>query len=325
MELKRIHGRTLPETLARVERECGRDALVVETRRARDGYVVVAAAPGRAPAAPRTAPAPVRWTRGFRPLAERASAFGLSAAVLGAVERALLGTRVDLGRAGDPALGGVAARVLGALVPVRRLDRATDRVLALAGPTGVGKTTTLAKLAAACIAAGERVAVVTIDTWRIAAAEQLRAYAEMLSVPFTVALTPQELRRAVDAAAGADRILIDTAGRSPADGAALATLAGTLRASAATTLLCLPAGCRRADAGAMLGAYAPLAPGALVVTKWDETLAPGELLALAIERGLPITHLTIGQQVPQDLLVADARMLAAAAFGLDEALVAELL
>ncbi len=326
MQLERIHGRTLQDAMAQVAARCGTDALVVETRRVRDGYVIVAARP--APPVRTAAPsqAPASWSRGFRPLAERGLAFGLAPDVLLALERALRGTRVDLSKPGDPALGSVAARILRALIPVQELALPQARVLALAGPTGVGKTTTLAKIAARCIrAGGERVAIVTLDTFRIAAVEQLRAYAEMLGAPCEVVLTPQDLRRAVAAHAKADRILIDTTGRSPFDRDALAGLAGFLQVARPQTLLCVPAGTRRADAIATIDAYAGLAPAALVLTKWDETRVPGEVLSLAIERGLPLSHLTIGQEVPDDLVVADAGAIAAAVFGLEEACALEVL
>ncbi|MFO1076181.1 MAG: hypothetical protein U1E73_00480 [Planctomycetota bacterium] len=328
MLLKRIEGKTLPEALARVRTECGDDALVVETRQARSGYVVVAmkretALPrdqaGR-PAAP-TAATLSKWTRGFRPLAEKAIDFGLSDALLGAVERALLGTRVDLSRPGDPALPAIATRVLGGLV---RTTAAIDgpagdgpRVLALVGPTGVGKTTTLAKLAARAKSRGERIAIVTIDTFRVAAVEQLRAFAEMLDVPFTVAFTPSDLRRAVHQHRDCDRILVDTTGRSPHDTDALPQLEATLQAAAAGAVLCLAAGTRARDAAIVLDAFDRLPIEGVCVTKWDETVVPGEAVAAVAERGLPLSHLCIGQDVPADIVGADGAAIAAAAFDLE--------
>jgi hypothetical protein len=135
---------------------------------------------------------------GFAALAERALAFGLSATVLRAVEDAMLGTKVNLARAVDPAVAGIAARILKALIKVEDSSAPAFRVTALLGPTGVGKTTTLAKLAArAQRERGETVAIVTVDTYRVAAVEQLRAYADMLAAPFEVAFTPLDLKRAL--------------------------------------------------------------------------------------------------------------------------------
>jgi flagellar biosynthesis protein FlhF len=325
MLLKRFEAKTLPQALERVRAECGDDALVVETRPVRGGYLVVAARPDSTPPRPRdqaaALPLLARWTRGFQPLADKAADFGLSTNVLQAVEKALLGTRVDLSRPGDPALPGLASRVLGALVRTEsRVETAGSfRTLAVVGPTGVGKTTTLAKLAARAKERGESVAIVTLDTYRMAAVEQLRAFADLMAVPFEVAFTPTDLRRLLQRHAGCDRILIDTTGRSPRDRDAMPMLEGNLRAAGAATLLCLAAGTRARDCRVVLDAYEPLGIDAVCLTKWDETVAPGESLAALIEAGLPLSHLCIGQEVPADIVAADGAQLARAAFDAETA------
>lgn len=316
--LRRIQAPTLPEALAQVERECGQGALLVETQRTSRGYLVVAAQ------APKTRvvrrPASTRhWTPGFAPAARRALAFGLSESVLIAVEDAMVGTRVHLGRAGDPAVDSVAARILKALIKTADLAESAFRVVALLGPTGVGKTTTLAKLAArAQRERHESVAIITVDTYRVAAVEQLRAYADMLQVPFEVAFTPLDLKRALQRLPHVDRVFIDTSGRSPFDQEALARARGTLDGAHAAGLLCLPAGMRRVDAEAALAAFEPLGIDAIALTKWDETTVPGETLSLCIEGGLPLVCVTVGQEVPADLLGADAGALAASSFRLED-------
>lgn len=322
MMLRRIQAPSLPEALAQVERECGQGALLVETRRTARGYLVVAAeAPKTRPAARRTpASASARhWLPGFAPLARRALAFGLSEAVLVAIEEAMHGTRVNLTRAGDPAVDGIAARILKALIKTANLDEQAYRVLAMLGPTGVGKTTTLAKLAArAQRERGESVAIVTIDTYRVAAVEQLRAYADMLQVPFEVAFTPLDVKRALQRFAHVERVFVDTSGRSPFDQQALAQARGTLDGAKAAGLLCLPAGLRRVDAEAAMAAFEPLGIDAVALTKWDETTVPGEVLSLCVEGGLPVACITVGQEVPADLLLADAGTLAASALRLPD-------
>jgi flagellar biosynthesis GTPase FlhF len=323
MLLRRIEARTLPEALERARAECGEDALLVDTRKTRTGYLVVAGRPGTAlPRAPGPDLAGPTWTQGFRPLARRAESFGLGPRILGAIENALLGTKVDLSGPGDPALPALCARVLRALIRAEpRVEaRPTDprfRCTALVGPTGVGKTTTLAKLAARAVDAGQDVAIITVDTYRLAAVEQLRACADLLEAPLEVAFTPQDLRRAILRHAGRDRVLIDTTGRSPLDRDALQALAGTLSGQQATALLCLAAGTRRRDCELVLDAYDALEVGAVVLTKWDETAMPGEALSTVIERGLPISHVTIGQEVPADILPAVPAQLAEAAFDLE--------
>ncbi len=324
MLLKRIEAKTLPEALQRVRTECGDDALLVETRTTRRGFLVVAARRDDAPLHSRAQAGPLlsRWTRGFEPLAQKALDFGMSPKVLAAVEKALLGTRVSLTQPGDPALPRLTTRVLQALIRAeRRLESAPVdphfRCTALIGPTGVGKTTTLAKLAARAVGRGERIAILTIDTYRMAAVEQLRAFADLLSVPLEVAFTPLDLRRAIAAHQDKDRIYLDTTGRSPLDHDSIRALGGTLAAPKVATLLCLAAATRRRDCDAILDAHEPLGIDAIALTKWDETAMPGEALSACIERGLPISHLTNGQEVPADILPATPEQLAAAAFDLE--------
>lgn len=321
MLLKRFEAKTLPEALDRVRAECGADALVVETKAQRGGYVVVAARPEpKAATRDQTGRSPLlsRWTRGFQPLADKATEFGISATVLRAVERALLGTKVELSRPGDPALPQLASRVLAGLVRTEpRLElpgEARFRTIALVGPTGVGKTTTLAKLAARAKDRGERVAIITLDTYRVAAVEQLRAFADLLDVPFEVAFTPADLRRLLQQFADHDRIFVDTTGKSPRDREAMPLLEGHLRAGGCATLLCVAAGTRARDCAVVLDAYEPLGIDAVCLTKWDETVAPGETIAAVVERGLPLSHLCIGQEVPADIVPAAPLPLAQAAF-----------
>lgn len=326
MLLKRFEERTLQKALEKVRAECGPDALVVETKPVRNGFLVVAARP-EPDAAPRDQSGErgllSKWTRGFQPLAQRATDFGISTTVLRSVERALLGARVDLSRPGDPALPAIASKILQALVhtapEVENDDDPRFRRIALVGPTGVGKTTTLAKLAGRARARGERIAIVTLDTYRVAAVEQLRAYADLLDVPFSVAFTATDLRRQLAEHADCDRVFVDTTGRSPRDADAMPLLEGNLRAGGCTSVLCLAAGTRARDCKVVLDAYESLELAAVCLTKWDETVAPGEALASVVERGLPLSHVCTGQEVPADILVADSAALANVAFGCEPA------
>src|SRR5690606_35679039 len=166
---------------------------------------------------------------------------------------------------------------------------------------------------------GESIAIVTIDTYRVAAVEQLRAYADMLQAPFEVAFTPLDVKRALQRFSDVDRVFLDTSGRSPFDREALAQVRGTLDAARPACLLCLPAGLRRADGEAVLAAFEPIGIDGVVITKWDETRVPGETLSLCIEHGIGIAHVSVGQEVPADLVRADAGALAASALRMQEA------
>ena len=158
----------------------------------------------------------------------------------------------------------------------------------------------------------------TTDTYRIAAVDQLRAFADMLGVPFAVAFTPADLHRIVREHEHADRILIDTSGYGPFDRESANNLRGTLASCQPATLLCLPAGGRRIDLEAQFDGFELIDPDAVIITKWDETSAPGESISMAVERRVPISHVTVGQQVPEDIVVADSGVLAASALSLDE-------
>ncbi len=327
MLLKRFEADSLPAALDRVRTECGDHALVVETRQTRKGFLVVAANPDSAreqrdQAGRITAPERQRWTRGFEPLANQGLEFGLSPRLLSAIESALLGTRVEMGKPGDPALPGLASRVLQALLPTEDRFEGSEiedswQAITLVGPTGVGKTTTLAKLAARAVEAGQDVAILTLDTYRVAAVEQLRAFADLLDVPMEVVFTPQDLRRALQVHGHRDRIYVDTTGRSPLDTKALQTLSGTLGNRNTARLLCLAANTRRRDADAILDAYDRMGLDGVCLTKWDETTMPGESLSAVAERDLRLSHIGTGQEVPRDIEKADSTWLARAAFGLD--------
>lgn len=327
MLMKRFEAPSLQKALDRVRAECGDDALVVETRATQKGYLVVAAKPDTEMPRDQIGRSMIqnlpRWTRGFQPLAEKAEAFGLSQRVLAAVERAMLGTKVELSRAGDPAVPALSARVLQALLPVEPRFEGLEvhpdfRTIALVGPTGVGKTTTLGKLAARAVKQGQDVAIVTIDTYRVAAVEQLRAFADLLNVPMEVAFTPQDLRRVLQQYAHKDRVYVDTTGRSPLDRDALQAGCAALPGQDIARLLCLAAATRRRDADVAIDAYDRFGLHGVCITKWDETTMPGEALSAAVERGLRLTHVTDGQEVPADIRAADPVQLARAAFGLAE-------
>ncbi len=319
MMLKRIEAPTLQEALTKVEKECGKDALLVETKETHRGFVVVAQKPEAViPRPPRKAKAAPDWTPGFAEVAARATEFGLSQGVLRAIEKALIGTQLRLDRTGDPAVPRVASKVLQALIKTTD-ELSGERLTAFVGPTGVGKTTTLAKIAANAIRErNESVAIITIDTYRMAAVEQLRAMAEMLNVPFEVAFTPVDLKRAVQKHAPSDHILIDTTGRSPFDRRAIEALRATLQTCNPHIAMCLSATSRRLDAEAALENFNTIGLDSLILTKWDETRLPGEALSLAIEQSLPLSHITLGQEIPDDIVSADAAALAASAIAANE-------
>lgn len=192
----------------------------------------------------------------------------------------------------------------------------TGAAVMLVGPTGAGKTTTIAKIAArAALIDGRRVGLITLDNYRVGGIEQIRMFAELIGIPLEVADSPDQLADLLDPSH--DLTLIDTAGRSPRDAAAIAELAGHLTGLAIEVHLVIPAGSSAAQIDELITRYRALAPARLLFTKLDECdRAPEVALAPARSR-LPITWVTTGQAVPEDIeQPSPARLLEIASGGL---------
>lgn len=184
------------------------------------------------------------------------------------------------------------------------IQRPFRQVIACVGPTGVGKTTTLAKLAAiAKLDFGRTVSVVTLDTFRVGAVEQWRRYAELLGVGFSVAQDATTFKRLVDTQSS-DLVLVDTAGTSTHDHAANAQLTEALRLlknGRHEVLLTLPAWIRARDAERIALSYNGIELTGLIMTKVDEAEQFAGCLHAAIVGNLPVTYLCDGARVPEDI------------------------
>jgi flagellar biosynthesis protein FlhF len=192
---------------------------------------------------------------------------------------------------------------------------AGPRVAALVGPTGVGKTTTIAKIAADLTLEGKRVGLITVDTFRIAAVEQLKIYAGILNIPLEVALTPDELATAISNFAAKDIILIDTAGRSQRDMEKLDELSMFLTSNdLIENYLVLSASADSAGLDETVRNFGTVPLTGLIFTKMDETLKPGVIVSQNFKTGLPVVYLTNGQKVPEDIEKATPGRLANALF-----------
>jgi len=186
------------------------------------------------------------------------------------------------------------------------------KVIALVGPTGVGKTTTIAKLAANYrLRENKRVGLITVDTYRIAAVEQLRTYAEIIDLPMEIVSTPREMREAITRMSDLDLILMDTAGRSPRDEVKIQELKSMLaEAEPDEVHLVLSAVGGARSLVSTAERFATVGTTALLVTKLDEATVLGNLLSVTRKCELPISYLTDGQNVPDDIQVAQPRKLA---------------
>ena len=193
----------------------------------------------------------------------------------------------------------------------------TRRLVALVGPTGVGKTTTIAKLAADFRLRQQlRVGLITVDTYRIAAVDQLKTYADIIDLPMEVVSTPKEMRGAVDRLRDMDLILMDTAGRSPRDEVRIQELKSMLgEAEADEVHLVLSATTGASNLVRTAERFAKVGSTSLILTKLDETTSLGNVLPLVRKTDLPLSYVTNGQNVPDDIEAADPQRLADAVFG----------
>ena len=202
-----------------------------------------------------------------------------------------------------------------AVVPGQR------RLVALVGPTGVGKTTTIAKLAANYRLKQKRnVGLITVDTYRIAAVEQLRTYAEIIDLPMQVVSTPREMRNAVQRLQGMDLILMDTAGRSPKDEIKIRELKAFLTEAGADEVhLVLSSVASARTLQQTAERFAAVGTTALIFTKLDEATSFGNLMPVLRSSRLPLSYLTNGQNVPDDIEVAKVDRVARLILGTEPA------
>jgi flagellar biosynthesis protein FlhF len=181
-----------------------------------------------------------------------------------------------------------------------------SRVQIFVGPTGVGKTTTVAKLAArAAQGSPEGALLVTTDVHRVAAVEQMMRFGDMLNIPVEVAISAEDLSRALGRSDR--RVFIDTAGRSHRDPVTVRALKTLIDAAGdAEVMLVLSATTRAADSREILATYMQLPCSRLILTKLDETRVYGELFNCVVRSGRPLACVSTGQAVPQHLESLDA-------------------
>ncbi len=334
MHVKRVYQPTVREALAEVRAQLGPDALVLSTELvAAPGWrgwmgrrmVRLTAAAERpasggtaavsdldAMSAPRTPVTPRRHRS-----SDDSARAGVVARLMAAGMDPALATSVAARMTDAECRGGsdkVLRRALSAeLEPLAGAPADYERCEVFIGPPGVGKTTTIAKIAAQARVRHRRALnLVSADGFRAGAIEQLRGYAEIMAVPFRVARTTAELEEAL--AHARNPILVDTPGRSPSDSHKDVTGMFEMLCSHrhVRTHLVLAADTSASAARRVFDRYAPLAPSRVVITKLDECESVTPLLGIVREQGLPVSYLTNGQRIPEDLWRATPAGLAAA-------------
>ena len=197
-----------------------------------------------------------------------------------------------------------------------KLNRHGVRIVALLGTTGVGKTTTLAKIAAKFVLEQRTdVALITADTYRISAVEQLKTYSDILELPLEIVYNPQELASALERHRDKELILIDTAGRSQHNEYQMRELEEFLRINPRIEKhLVISATTKFTDARQIMNKFSQIEPDKIIFTKIDETASLGMIINLLRDKKYSLSYITTGQSVPDDIERAGADVLATLLF-----------
>jgi flagellar biosynthesis protein FlhF len=246
------------------------------------------------------------------PLARELAANGVSTDLIRKIVDTLNTLPVQ---SGNQSVKGRLGETLGRLIKFAgtlKLKKNTPRIIVLVGPTGVGKTTTTAKLAAMyALNRGNKVALITMDIFRVGAVEQLKTYSRIMGIPLEVASTHKELEMAVEKHSACDLICIDTAGRSHKDKEKLDEMKTFLDNKIPMEVyLCLSATTKDRELEEILNRFRIFQVSKVVFTKIDECESVGNMVNLLMKDNLQIAYFTTGQRVPEDIEIATPAKLA---------------
>jgi flagellar biosynthesis protein FlhF len=339
MKVLKIKANTMQDALAEARRQLGDGATVLHTKQYEDATLLglsrkpvveilaAADAPEGATARTQTATAEADWQLLSRQIADVRhilGGLGDSRPDPANRERSLVADRLVSNGVDEPLAETLAGTAQDnpekAIDLLKRRFKCSGPIgsaagqarVAIVGPTGAGKTTTAAKLAARCLLVDRKsVALLTVDTYRVGAVEQLGAYARILEVPLEVGMCPEDIDALVQKHSDKDVIIIDTVGRSQRDGGRLSELERMLRPAKPTEVhLALSAQASQAAQKEALDAFRRMRVDRMILTKLDECPQPGCALNLAVAGLLPYSYVTYGQDVPDDIAAANEDMLA---------------
>lgn len=242
---------------------------------------------------------------------------------LNAIKQSLINLEIDervvdmlikdlaLNRSKDEIKQEIQERLLSIFKPVNPKNLRT-KIMAFVGSPGVGKTTTLAKIGAIySLFNSFNIAFITIDTFRVGAVEQMKIYGDIIGTSVDIVMSPDELREAVARNNDKDLILIDTTGRPSKNLYQLAELKSFLDVLDFVEIyLVINATTQKRDMLQVINDYRLIDYSQIIISKVDETVAPGSIVNAAYYTGLPVAYITNGQDVPDDIEVANPKMLA---------------
>lgn len=203
-------------------------------------------------------------------------------------------------------------RLIPPSAPIRRTRHEGPHIVALVGPTGVGKTTTIAKIAANLkLREHQRVGLITLDTFRIAAVDQFKRYAEIMRCPALPVARPEDLPAAVQEMSNCDYVLIDTTGRSPRDSQKLGELGDYLRRVNVSEVHLVLSSAAGAESNELaVQRFSDVRVDKIIFTKLDEAAHLGVVLNVAHKVNKSLSYITTGQDVPNDIEVSQSKRLA---------------
>ena len=317
MRLKRYLAPNMTEGLRIIRAELGEDAIILSSKKVKTttgatALEITAAVertatpPTAEPKHPEFTPESLVHTTPSEELEGLLTSHGVSAPISQKISRAAEALS-ETGFSTEDALEMVLGKMVSFLRPT--VVQHAGKPLVLIGPTGAGKTTTLAKLAIERKRHGHSIGLITMDTYKIGGAAQLRIYADALKEDMHAVKTADELHTALNAFKDKAFVFIDTAGINPFERSRLNDMQALIEGLDVDIALVLPSNLNTLELNNMPQAFAALNPSSLIFSKMDETAHLGGIINAAIASHLPVCYATDGQRVPQDILELDAQSL----------------